>query len=89
MHSEDIQHIFISGEDQVWSSMCGILWHRHHKGLSGCNFAIMSYFFDGSYPDGMDYGRHSFLQDIALLLQQQGASWKVIRYQEVSTIFSI
>ena len=23
-----------------WSSMCGILQHRHHKGLGGCNFGM-------------------------------------------------
>ena len=63
MCSEDIQHIFTFGEDQVRSSMRGILWHKH-KGLGGCNFA-MSYSFDGSYPDGM-VGILSSLQDIAL-----------------------
>ena len=34
-------------------------------GLGGCNFAIMSDFFDVSYSDGM-VGIISFLQDIAL-----------------------
>ena len=34
-------------------------------GLGGCNFVIMSYFFDVSYSDSM-VGIISFLQDIAL-----------------------
>ena len=44
--------------------MCGISWHRHDKGLGGCNFPMMSYVVNVSYPDGM-VGILS-LQDIVL-----------------------
>ena len=52
---------------RIWSTdqACKILWHRHHKDLGGCNFAIISYFFDVSYQDDM-VGILSFLQDITL-----------------------
>ena len=45
-------NVSISGEDQLIKHACVEFCDtRHHKGPGGCNFAIMSYFFDGSYPD--------------------------------------
>ena len=55
MPSEDIRHIFISGEDQlIKHTICGNLWA-----------SVDVFFLPSCHSDGM-VGIISFLQDIAL-----------------------